>query len=183
MATVTKHLTSAPHKSSLYFGYGSNLWLAQMKRRCPESNFVGVALLRDWRWMVTIRGYANVVPSTGDVVYGLVYELSAEDEMILDRYEGVPISYVKETFSLEYVGVEEGAVGKFDGLVYVDVERVVDDKPKAEYIHRMNMGIKDALIKGVPETYIDSSLRPFIPKVDDHALENVNHVTVEDLID
>jgi len=33
---------------SLYFGYGSNIWIDQMNRRCPENKYVGVALLKDW---------------------------------------------------------------------------------------------------------------------------------------
>lgn len=33
---------------TLYFGYGSNLWIDQMNRRCPESRYVGIGLLPDW---------------------------------------------------------------------------------------------------------------------------------------
>jgi hypothetical protein len=33
---------------TLYFGYGSNVWIDQMNRRCPESRYVGTAVLQDW---------------------------------------------------------------------------------------------------------------------------------------
>ena len=33
---------------TLYFGYGSNMWLDQMNRRCPENKFMGTAVLYDW---------------------------------------------------------------------------------------------------------------------------------------
>jgi len=33
---------------TIYFAYGSNLWLDQMERRCPESKFIGIGLLDDW---------------------------------------------------------------------------------------------------------------------------------------
>jgi len=33
---------------TIYFGYGSNLWIDQMNRRCPENKYVGVGLLEDW---------------------------------------------------------------------------------------------------------------------------------------
>lgn len=33
---------------TIYFGYGSNLWLDQMKRRCPDNQYVGVGVLADW---------------------------------------------------------------------------------------------------------------------------------------
>jgi len=31
-----------------YFGYGSNIWLEQMRKRCPESQFIGVGILSGW---------------------------------------------------------------------------------------------------------------------------------------
>ena len=50
-------------------------------------------------------------------------------------------------------------------LVYIDRERVADDNPQKEYIHRMNMGIKDAVHKaGVPLAYVQKVMRPFIPE-------------------
>jgi len=33
---------------TMYFAYGSNLWLDQMKHRCPESEFIGIGFLDDW---------------------------------------------------------------------------------------------------------------------------------------
>jgi hypothetical protein len=33
---------------TIYFGYGSNFWLDQMKRRCPDSKFIGIGKLDDW---------------------------------------------------------------------------------------------------------------------------------------
>ena len=50
-------------------------------------------------------------------------------------------------------------------LVYIDPERVARDNPQKEYIHRMNMGIKDAVHKaGVPFAYVQKVMRPFIPE-------------------
>lgn len=48
-------------RKTVYFGYGSNLSLSQMKERCPGSIFLGVGRLRGWRWGISGRGYANVV--------------------------------------------------------------------------------------------------------------------------
>jgi len=153
---------------TVYFGYGSNLWRQQMHARCPENKFLGTARLADWRWIINTRGYANVVPSPGDEVYALLYELSPSDEETLDMYEGVPSSYVKQTMLVQYFGTEDyGEVqdGKrrVDALVYVDVERLKDGPPKAEYIYRMNSAIVDALEAGVPAAYIEKYLRPCIP--------------------
>jgi gamma-glutamylcyclotransferase len=48
----------------LYFAYGSNLWLNQMSTRCPSAQYLGVARLDGYTWMINERGYANVVSSS-----------------------------------------------------------------------------------------------------------------------
>ena len=35
------------HKT-IYFAYGSNLWIDQMNRRCPEHKYIGIGILHDW---------------------------------------------------------------------------------------------------------------------------------------
>lgn len=139
-----------------------------MKRRCPESKFIGIGVLKDWHWIITASGYANIIPSPGDIVYAIVYELSESDEESLDRYEGVPQSYVKEHFSILFTPTDGVGDEVKEVLVYVDYKRITEGEPKEEYIHRMNMGIGDALGVGIPNDYILKYLRPFIPvtKVD-----------------
>ncbi|KAJ6597159.1 Butirosin biosynthesis, BtrG-like protein [Mycena vulgaris] len=154
---------------TLYFGYGSNFWRQQMDARCPENKFLGTARLSDWRWIINLRGYANVIPSEGDEVYAFLYELSPSDEESLDGYEDVPSSYVKQTLAVEYfgkMGYGEMRHGKrmVDALVYVDVERLKEGPPKKEYITRMNCAIADALEGGVSKLYIEKYLRPCIPE-------------------
>ena len=39
----------------LNFAYGSNMWDAQMAKRCPQSKKIGVARLRGYRWIVSVR--------------------------------------------------------------------------------------------------------------------------------
>ncbi|RDA91202.1 hypothetical protein CP533_4837 [Ophiocordyceps camponoti-saundersi (nom. inval.)] len=72
-----------------YFAYGSNLHMDQMRRRCPNSRYIGRAELPDYRWQINERGYANIVAAQGHLVQGLVYEIDAADEARLDLYEGV----------------------------------------------------------------------------------------------
>jgi gamma-glutamylcyclotransferase len=73
---------------TLYFAFGSNLSLSQMARRCPNSKYIGRATLAHYQWMINERGYANVIPSNGDWVEGLVFEIDSEDERRLDKNEG-----------------------------------------------------------------------------------------------
>jgi len=171
-------------QQTLYFGYGSNLWLHQMSLRCPTSKYIGVARLPKYRWIINSRGYANIVASaSSDEVYGLVYSLTPSDEAQLDINESVPDAYAKEIMRAklwvskvgEPVDVAAGGTGEAaaDLLVYIDRHRTVDDAPKQEYIHRMNMGIKDALKRGVPEEYVDQVIRRFIPKQCESGMEEL----------
>ncbi|KXN91490.1 Gamma-glutamylcyclotransferase [Leucoagaricus sp. SymC.cos] len=149
----------------LYLGYGSNMWIEQMVRRCPQSKCLGIGFLLDWKWFICERGYANIIESKGDKVYGLVYEVSESDEKNLDHYENVPTSYVKKILTVIFLGKTDSIISSAkEMLVYVDVERVHYGPPKTEYIYRMNMAIADAIKEGVPEEYVQKTLRPFIPK-------------------
>ena len=125
-----------------------------MKDRCPEHRLIGNGLLKGYRWIITTRGYANIVKSVSDEVRGVVYEISESDEKSLDRYEGVQSgSYRKEMLKIE-MGNESK-----ECLVYVDpVEE--EGKPKEEYVGRINKGIFDSRL---PPEYIDRYIRKFIP--------------------
>ncbi|KAF2731654.1 hypothetical protein EJ04DRAFT_514418 [Polyplosphaeria fusca] len=187
-------MSSKTSNTTIYFGYGSNLWLHQMALRCPHSEYLGVARLDNYKWIINDRGYANVVevPATNDTkteatnssqyahaVFGLVYSLTPPDERRLDKNEGVPIAYTKELISCKFwaahhgkpVNVSAPPTETRDMLVYIDRERVEPSKPKAEYIVRMNHGIEDALTKGVPAEYVDKIMREFIPKEGGEGLE------------
>lgn len=84
---------------TFYFAYGSNLSPRQMSLRLAadpnSSKPIAVARLDAHAWIICERGYANVVaqPETDqatdeNVVWGLVYNLSAADEARLDMFEG-----------------------------------------------------------------------------------------------
>lgn len=173
--------------ATIYLGYGSNLWQAQMDRRCPTSEYLGIGRLNGCRWMINERGYANVVNTSEparmlpgssipitNVSYGLVYSLQPKDEEGLDINEGVPIAYEKEYLSADFWPIRNDGKPidvrdrpeKVDMLVYINRKQVTDSKPKDEYVYRMNMGIKDAIKEGVPQEYVDKTMRRFIPSKD-----------------
>ena len=134
-----------------------------MARRCPENKFVGLGILRGWKWFINDRGYANVIRSPQDLVYGLVYEISPSDEAKLDQHEEVPQIYTKEMLVIDLQSGVSGEKSLVPSLVYVDGKRVEEGEPRKEYIHRMNMGISDAAERGLPRWYIDKYIRRFIP--------------------
>jgi len=152
--------TTTPGTKELYFGYGSNLWVDQMTRRCPESKLIGFGILQGWKWFIHTNGYANIVRSPEDIVYGLIYEISPSDETSLDDIEE---DYTKETIEFELRLADNGERSFIQGLVYIDEMRVQEGEPREEYVHRINMGINDASARGLPSWYIDKYMRKFIP--------------------
>lgn len=87
---TTGHEPSGPVGNvKYYFAYGSNLYMKQMQRRCPNSKYVGFGRLPNFRWQINERGFANVVHTEGHWVDGLVYEIEDTDEEKLDISEGV----------------------------------------------------------------------------------------------
>ncbi len=103
-------------KEKRYIAYGSNLNISQMSVRCPSAEVVGTALLRGWRMM--FRGIdggavATIERCTGYTVPVLVWKLQQKDELALDRYEGWPYLYRKETLRITQNGK------RFYAMVYI----------------------------------------------------------------
>lgn len=89
-----------PVPTILYFAYGSNLDLDQMRRRCPGSRLVGRGTLDGLR--IAFAGHskswggavATVVPDRdGDGCAGLVFACTPSDVRRLDACEGYPHVY------------------------------------------------------------------------------------------
>ncbi|KXN91489.1 hypothetical protein AN958_00751 [Leucoagaricus sp. SymC.cos] len=149
----------------VYFGYGSNMWLKQMDKRCPQHTYLGIGYIRDWKWYISPLGYANIKRSPGDIVYGFVFALVKIDEETLDRYEGVPKSYLKEYHPITLLGTKASPQKlETEALIYINEVFLEDGEPKEEYIDRMNCAIADGIKEGIPEDYMEAYLRPFIPK-------------------
>jgi gamma-glutamylcyclotransferase len=118
----------------LYFAYGSNMNQVQMLDRCPGAILLGPAVLEGYRLAFTIFsptrqcGCADVIPSEGNGVHGLVYELNDADAARMDEFEGVPIHYRRipvevflnekkmEAFTYEVVNKTEGLIPSADYL-------------------------------------------------------------------
>lgn len=85
--------------SHLYFAYGSNLDLAQMRRRCPGSALECRATLAGHA--LAFGGYsdtwdgpvATVVGDPKAKAEGLLYRMTPDDVAALDRFEGHPRVY------------------------------------------------------------------------------------------
>ncbi|MGZ6793749.1 MAG: gamma-glutamylcyclotransferase family protein [Mycobacteriales bacterium] len=79
---------------ALYAAYGSNLDPAQMHQRCPHSPVSGTGWVEGWR--LTFGGedlgwegsLATIVEAPGEHVYVGLYDVTPQDERLLDSWEG-----------------------------------------------------------------------------------------------
>lgn len=79
----------------LYFAYGSNLWIGQMRRRCPSARVEALATLKGRRLWFPLRssrwggGVAGLREDPLGMVEGVVYRISWDDLKRMDRFESV----------------------------------------------------------------------------------------------
>tara|TARA_B110000438_G_scaffold244078_1_gene244392 strand:- start:513 stop:893 length:381 start_codon:yes stop_codon:yes gene_type:complete len=124
-----------------------------MNERCPNNSKIGIAQLSGYRWIISTRGYANVVKSSNDDVWGVIYEISIQDEAKLDGYEGVSTKcYLKENLDIL---IDRGIK---NCLTYVDPITEIGI-PSYTYSNTINEGILDSKL---PEEYVEKYLRPKI---------------------
>ncbi|KAI1209258.1 uncharacterized protein F4807DRAFT_101971 [Annulohypoxylon truncatum] len=102
-------------------------------------------------------------------VYGILYRLHPDEEKMLDLCEGVPWAYEKwflDATLLPHADSQDTEEGEtVRALVYIDSKRVLSSAPRKEYVARMNRGIDEATKHfGLPKTYVDAVMRPFIPE-------------------
>jgi gamma-glutamylcyclotransferase len=125
-----------------YFAYGSNMSYEQMKERCPDSKYVGVARLNgyklDFTKMSTIRGggVADIVEAEDDCVYGVLYSIADEDLAKLDvkeqGYTKQIVSCFKYDDLLDYNPLKGTNI---DALVYTVVNKSASTiPPSMEYL-------------------------------------------------
>jgi len=103
---------------TLYFAYGSNINLEQMAYRCPDATVVGPVTLENYELLFRGNGdgfgVATIEPKEGSKVFGLLWNITPKCEKSLDRYEGYPHLYDKQT-----VNVRDGMGNIIPVMAYV----------------------------------------------------------------
>lgn len=132
--------------NKLYIAYGSNLNLRQMARRCPTAKPIGTGMLKDYR--LTFRSVATIEKEIGAETPVGVWEITPSDEIALDRYEGYPHLYRKETVT---VTTKKGDV---DAMVYI-MNAGQAMMPNRSYYDTIEEGYMDV---GLDSTYLHEAL-------------------------
>ena len=121
----------------LYFAYGSNLNLFQMKRRCKDSVFLKKYELKDYRLNFRSKyRAADIEKSKNSLVPGALFEISKSDEKKLDVYEDYPILYKKLYFTYYNKTV----------MTYIMVNKTEFRYPTERYLNVVKRGYSDCSI-------------------------------------
>lgn len=132
-----------------YFAYGSNMNWEQMQQRCPSARFICVATLKDYRFAIGRHsrrrncGTANIFADASSEVWGIVYDITEPDLLILDGFE--------DGYRREKLFVRPGD-GKnlLEVLVYIAEKEKTVPLPNSEYKRLILHGARHW---NIPELY------------------------------
>jgi len=132
----------------LYFAYGSNLNLFQMKRRCKDSVFLKKYELKGYRLNFRSKyRAADIEKSKNSLVPGALFEISKSDEKKLDVYEDYPILYKKLYFTYYNKTV----------MTYIMVNKTEFRYPTERYLNVVKRGYTDCKLD---TKYLKVALQP-----------------------
>ena len=133
----------------LYFAYGSNLNLFQMKRRCKDSVFLKKYELKGYKLNFRSKyRAADIEKSKNSIVPGALFEISKSDEKKLDVYEDFPILYKKLYFTYYNRTV----------MTYIMVNKTEFRYPTERYLNVVKQGYKDCKLNF---NYLTKALNKF----------------------
>ena len=133
-------------KNIFYFAYGSNMSLDTMNQRCGANNFVGFkdSTLNDYSFYFYNRGFANIKPSQGNNVKGVLYRINQKCFDDLDQVEGYPSLYQRAKVSIQ------NTFGNFESWVYIVENDDTKGTPSDSYLNTVISGAKEY---GLPSEY------------------------------
>ncbi len=141
-----------------YIAYGSNLNIGQMRMRCPEARIIGTSVIEGYELLFkgSMTGaYLTIEKKDGDRVPVAVWEVTTDDEKVLDRYEGYPRFYYKTEMTLPVKGIRSGRTRSRRCFVYIMHEDRQIGVPSYSYVDTCLEGYDSF---GFDEHYLDEAL-------------------------
>jgi len=145
----------------------------QIEERCPNVKHVGIGLILNYRIDFTRKsikrncGVADIVQCQGEIVWGIIYDITDEDFISLDKFEGYPKYYSKKIIkcyqfvepppsevthenSLEeyYEGFYKNPFNfkEIDAVVYEVIDKSTTTiQPSIEYLHLLQEAAEENL--------------------------------------
>ena len=132
-------------KKRYYLAYGSNLNQNQMARRCPGAKPIGITVLPGYELLFKGSNtgfYLTIEPKEDGIVPIVVWEVSAENERSLDRYEGYPVCYYKKELRLPVKRFASGRKVQTNAFVYIMREHRKLGLPSGQYLYNCLKGYR-----------------------------------------
>ena len=86
---------------NLYFAYGMNTNLEEMRQRCPKALNCGHAVIEDYR--LAFRGVADFEYQENYNLHGVLWLITEDCEKALDKLEGYPTLYDKHYMTAKVI--------------------------------------------------------------------------------
>ena len=125
----------------LFAAYGTGVNRIEMAKHCPTAKLIGTTELKNYR--LAFRGskagaLATIEKAKGGSVPALLWEISSQDELALDRWIGVPELYRKTAIKVR----RDGAL--VETLIYILISGKPQNKPSAFYYSTLLEGYRAA---------------------------------------
>jgi gamma-glutamylcyclotransferase len=147
----------------LYFAYGSNMNWDQIRSRCPSAQFVCVAKAQGYVLAFTRFsekrkcGVADVVVSSGNDVWGVVFDIPNDEIGQLDKSEGYRLGRARELNAYERSPLQviprEAANSPISVWTYFVVKK--SDLPLKPTVEYKSLILDGARHWGLPAAYIE----------------------------
>ena len=108
-----------------------------MSYRCPGARVVGTSKIPDFELLFKgskSGAYLTIEPKKGAKVPVAVWEVTADDELSLDRYEGCPDFYYKTEVEIPVIGIRDRKVRKLKAFIYIMHEEREIGVPSQRYV-------------------------------------------------
>lgn len=145
--------------TQLYFSYGSNLNLKQMKSRCPDFKILGIAYLKNSTLTFPSfseswgGGVASFVQKEHCDLWGVLYLLTEQDLERLRPFEGYVHGRCFTINEYNEIEVEVMFENNAKKCMTYEARATGDFSPSKSYLDTIIQGAIDNLL---PLTYIDS---------------------------
>ncbi|MGL4297076.1 MAG: gamma-glutamylcyclotransferase family protein [Aestuariivirga sp.] len=144
-----------------YFAYGSNMSLAQMRARCPESVAIGIGWLAEHALVFprysTRRqsGAASIAPRRGSTVWGVIYSTTETDLARLDVFEGYRADRpeAENNYNRAMVSVARENMDALACVTYIARPEAEHVPPSLDYLQTILTG---AIENALPEAYVQA---------------------------
>ena len=127
--------------SRLFAAYGVGVNRTEMAKHCPTAKLIGTTVIKNYR--LAFRGskasaVATIEKAKSSSVAAMLWEISPQDEIALERWIGVPELYRKATIKIRRDG------SPLDALIYILIGGKPQNKPSAFYYSTLLEGYRAA---------------------------------------